>query len=349
MEKLATSANAKFPLQHDRPFFDALQVSFEPVELRRPLKLFGSALGLSVGVAREPDLDFLAHLIDGIGHQTSIRAAAGGNFKNFENFVRRRNATRPQTKQALWKQLGMDELTLDLMQHGEEKGPLVPKYLEVFGALEGMFLRTFGSATIGVCNCPHCGGDLLDDDTRWWQAQQFLLTPGAASFVDRLLKVMLGAATFVSILSAGTRITLDHLIRLSDPETHPVGNWMSLAISVRGLGHDWELTVGIDSEGNGYGPEADGRLRKWRCGQELLPMSNALRMINDPNPDSLLKQALLAARLLAMAIDLVQSAAEGSSYSRRAAQNLVTDRLHHLTRNLRKGLTAISKKSTALT
>lgn len=66
----------------------AAKASFEPIILQRPLLLFQSAIVLEPGEARAPDPDFLAHLLEGTGHQEQIRRAVGKQFKNLKNFLR---------------------------------------------------------------------------------------------------------------------------------------------------------------------------------------------------------------------------------------------------------------------
>lgn len=339
MEKLARADDAKFPLTNDVPFFEALQVVFDPITLRRPSKLFGSATGLSVGAAAPPDPDFLVHLIYGAGQQRLLRMATQEEFKNFENMVRGKTHATERTKHALLNKLGLDEATLGIFVHGRPDGPLSPAYLQLFAALEGMFLRMFGSATIGRVKCKCCGGDLLDDADTWWKAQQLQLEPGAYRFVDRLLKAALGGVLLMSILGQRQSIDLMCLHSLAAPSIHPIGQWIEMARSARGLDHDWELTVVRDEDGQAHGPVSDGRMRKWRSGQDLLPMALALAMIEGTAEIARLKHALLAARTLALAIDVIQAtAAHTNALGRRPAQEVLAARLKHLEHHLRIGL-----------
>jgi hypothetical protein len=339
MEKMAPAEEAKFPLTSGIPFFEALQVVFEPITLRRPLRLFGTATGLSVGATAPPDPDFLVHLIYGAGHQRLLRMATQEEFKNFENMVRGKNRTTERTKRALLDKLGLDEATLGILMHGRPDGPLLPAYLELFAALEGMFLRMFGSATIGRAKCKCCGGDLLADADTWWEAQQLQFEPGAYRFVDRLLKAALGGVLLMSILGQRHSIDLMCLHNLVAPNIHPIGHWIEMARSVRGVSHDWELTVFRDRDGHSYGPASDGRMRKWRSGQDLLPMSLALAMIEGTADLVRLKHALLAARTLALAVDVIQAtAAHTNALGRRPAQEVIAARLKYLEQHLRIGL-----------
>ncbi|RYE65811.1 MAG: hypothetical protein EOO81_12235 [Oxalobacteraceae bacterium] len=267
-------------------------------------------------------------------------------FKNFENMVRGKNRATERTKHALRDKLGLDEATLGKFVHGRPDGPLSPAYLQLFAALEGMFLRMFGSATIGRAKCRCCGGDLLDDADPWWKAQQIQLEQGAYRFVDRLLKASLGGVLLMSILGQGQSIDLMCLHRLVAPNIHPIGQWIEMARSARGVNHDWELTVFRSRDGQSYGPVSDGRMRKWRSGQDLLPMGLALAMIEGTAAIARLKHALLAARTLALAIDVVQAtAARSEALGRRPAQEVVAARLKHLEQHLWIGLGTLSSTS----
>ena len=343
MEKLNHVSSASFPLNSELPFFQALRVCIEPFALHRPLKLFGAALGLPVGTVGTPDADFLVHLVDGVGHQQLFRYATGRYYKNFENFVRKRHRTTPTIKRILLAKLGVDEPTLDFLAHGRPDGPLLPAGAEMFAAAEGMFVRLYGSATIGRLSCRCCGGDLLDDADAWWTTQPLRLDAGAYGFIDRLLKATVGAIALMSILSLEPRIDLACVRRLSTPDCHPIGHWIDMVRLARGVAHDWELTVGRDGTGAAFGPEADGRIRKWRSGQDLLPKLKALAMMNGAADTTTLKQALLAARTLALAIDIVQAAADQSEVpSRQLAQKLVDARLARIEENLYVGLAALA-------
>lgn len=346
MEKSNHLASASFPVNSELPVFRALQVSFEPFALRRPLKLFGAALGMPIGAVATPDPDFFVQLVEGIGYQQLLRYATGRHYKNFENFVRKRNRTTPTTKRILLAKLGVDEPTLDLLAHGRPDGSLLPAGTEIFAAIEGMFVRLYGSATIGRVPCRCCGGDLLDDTDAWWKAQPLQLEAGAYRFIDRLLKATVGAIALMAILNLEPRIDLACVRRLAAPDCHPIGHWIDMVRSARGVTYDWELTVGRNTTGVPFGPEANGRIRKWRCGQDLLPKLKALTMMDGLPDTKTLRQALLAARTLALALDVVQAAADQpSAPGRELAQKLVDARLAQIESNLRVGLTALARNA----
>jgi len=350
MESNFSKYDARFPIPRDLPVLLALQVTFEPITLYRPMQLFGAALGLVVGVPSRPDRDFLVHLVEGSGHQQLVRAAVHPYFKNFENFVRRKNRTTGTTKRLLHARLGAQEDELDVLVHGRRDGPLLPFYVNLFSALEGLFMRTYGTVTIGTARCRCCGADMLDDVDNWWHEQALRIDRGAYRFVDRLLKVALGAAILMALVKCDESIDPARLRDLAAPDIHPVGHWIDMVRLARGLRHDWELTVGTGDHPDGGGPVPQGRINKWRSGQNLLPMERAQAMMAGASGARSLKQALIAARTMALAIDVLQAAAETPGVPiRRTIQELVAARLAQLEKNLLTGAAALSSRSRSKT
>lgn len=316
------------------PVAEALHVQHAPIKLQRPLKLFNRALGVRPGNSEYPNPEFVLHILEGAGHQQTIRRHSGAQFKNLENFLRRSHATSPTT----WKQI-LQALALDLdaeasnvlgtLAHGHADGPLLPAYITMARALEGVFLRTYRFATVGILICECCGTDKLDNACIWWPKQIVPLEPDAYAFVDRLLSMLVGGTVLYEKFGAAESMGSAMLESLSAPDTHPIGNWMAAVKVAMGFQNDWQLLPE---------PVADGRLRKWRSGQDLMPLGIALYMIRDAQSPSRLKHALLAARTLAFAIDVVQAAASTSDRpTRRAAQEIVSARLKQLLRHFELG------------
>ena len=165
MEKLpyvdeAVSLSARLA---EKPALEALQVALETLTLRRPLRLFGKALGLRPGVAGHPDPEFLVHLLEGSSHQEQLRKAIGAQFKNLEHYLRGAHTPTPTTWHLLLLAIGPDEGTLRSLAHGRRDGPLLPAYVSLFQALEGVFLRAYRTVTVGTVICPCCGADALDN------------------------------------------------------------------------------------------------------------------------------------------------------------------------------------------
>lgn len=331
----------------DKPIMEALHIGFEPLVLQRPLKHFNKALGMCAGVAGFPDPDFIVHILEGRGHQEGLRKAAGSQFKNLEHFLRGAHTPTATTWSLMLLNLKTDTATLQSLAHGKRDGPLLPAYVSLFQALEGIFLRSYRAVTVGAVRCPCSGGDVLDDAHTWWEAQPLSLGRGGTRFVDRLLGALLGGVSLLELLGHFTscaRLDRTMLAGLAAPKGHPIGNWMDLVKRARGLRHDWELLVGTDSNRNTAGPPSDGRLRKWRSGVDLMPLEKALSMVEATADETILKHAMLAARTLSLAIDVVQSTAETSSRpTRKLAQEMVSARLSELDLHLRMGVAALAK------
>ncbi|MDB5838205.1 MAG: hypothetical protein JWQ23_157 [Herminiimonas sp.] len=156
------------------PVAKALHVPDDPIKLRRPLKLFNGALGVRPGFSEYPDPDFVLHIFEGAGHQQIIRGHAGPQFKNLENFLRGSHATSPTTWKLILDALGFDAESSDVLRslaHGHADGPLLPSYITIARALEGIFLRMYRFATVGIFICKCCGADKLDNAQIWWPKQ----------------------------------------------------------------------------------------------------------------------------------------------------------------------------------
>jgi hypothetical protein len=336
----------------DQSSFDSLAVAFDPLTLRRPLSLFGGALSLRAGIVERPDPDFPVHLLEGCSHQERVRKGVGAQFKNLEHFLRGMHVPTATTWSALLMLLGTDEASLRSLAHGRRDGPLLPAYLAIFQGLEGVFVRTYRGATVGTVKCPCCGGDVLDDARVWWAAQALPLDEDACNFVDRLLSALLGAVCVLSVLGHfRSSVHLDGplLEKLAQPDQHPMGNWIDMAQRARGLRNDWELTMGMDTtEPGAGGPVSDGRLRKWRAGGDLLPLDKAFTMVAATRQETVLRHALLAARTLGLAIDVVRAAAATPDRpQRRPAQEIIAARLRTLALHLQIGVAALAQPKSA--
>lgn len=318
------------------PIMDALQVPLESLGISRRLNHFGSALGLIVGSPGMPNPEYVLHVLQGAGHQEIIRSQIGTQFKNFENFVRRRHATSPVTLTCILQAFGADHEASEILHdlaHGRRDGPLLPTYIGMGQALEGAFLRIYRMATAGIFICECCGGDMFDDARVWWSKQRLQLSQDAYRFVDRLLEAIVGGTALVqawACLTSATSIDTTMLKAVADPRTHPIGNWMTLVRTAKGLREDWELLPE---------PAVDMRLRKWRNGVDLLPFERALRMIEGAPSPTVLKHCMFAARALALAVDVVRATASATERPSRAdAQALVSARLDQFTQRLQKGV-----------
>lgn len=314
------------------PVAEALHVQLAPIKVQRPLKLFNRALGVRPGVSECPDPEFVLHILEGAGHQQVIRRHAGSQFKNLANFLRGSHVPSPTTWKMIQQAMELDEESSDVLHnlaHGHADGPLLPAYITMARALEGVFLRSYRFATVGIFICECCGADKLDNARIWWPKQIVPLEPDASAFVDRLLSMLIGGTVLFDTFGAADSMDSAMLESLAKPDTHPIGNWMTAVQIAMGLQKDRQLLPG---------PVADGRLRKWRSGQDLMPLGIALYMIRGAPSPTRLKHALLAARTLALVIDVVQAAATTTDRpTRRAAQEIVNARLKQLLRHFELG------------
>ena len=328
MEKMPDLTAEPSPLQVGATKTNVL-IAFRPVTLQREPLLFKKAVGLQPGVAASPDPDFLVHLFEGTGHQEQIRKATKEQFKNLENFLRGNHEPTTTTWTVLMKLLEIDDLTLRSLAHGKKEGHLLPVYVGFFQVLEAVYVSTFRGVTDGRVTCPCCKANMLHDSEVWWGKQPLPLPRDACAFVDRLLTALLGGvclAEALSDLARGQPLRASELEKLVIDGPHPIGHWMVMVRSSRGLRHDWQLTVEP-----GGGPETNHRLSKWRSGVELLPMKKAQAMLAGVRDVTKLSHTLLAARTLGLAIDIVRAASTTPVRpSRAAAQETVGARLKQL-------------------
>src|SRR5437868_4166402 len=95
-----------------------LSQPFEPLTLRRPMKLFPTSLGLEPHKPGLPSDDFLANFQSGRRTYLSmIRQGLAKDFKNFQNYALQRVETTPAVRQRLAQALdGNEELLAFLAQ-----------------------------------------------------------------------------------------------------------------------------------------------------------------------------------------------------------------------------------------
>jgi hypothetical protein len=329
------------------PIMEALQIMPEPVVLRRRLQLFDSAMGLAPNIAGIPDPEYILHIFEGAGHVELIRSEVGPEFKNFENFLRGKHATSAGTWTRILQVLGTDEQTGDLLRalaHGQRDGPLLPSYIAMGRAFEGAFVRVYRTLTSGLFLCQCCGVDLFNDARAWWPKQPLTLMPDACRFVDRLLATLIGGmvlSQFFASALAKQSIDSDMLEALANVATHPIGNWMTVVRTARGLRMDWELLPE---------PVVDARSSKWRHGVDLLPLKTGLKMIEGSPFENRLKHGLLAARVLALAVDIVRATAVSERRPpRSAAQEIVFARLKKFLQNVNYGFAEHMRRNTKAT
>jgi hypothetical protein len=321
---------------------EALLVPFKPLTLRRRLPLFKNVLNMTPGVTGVPDADFLVVLLEGAPHQTHLRSQLGADYKNLENMLRGLHVPSPTTLKQLQSCLGTDYATMLGLVHGNKEGHLMPAYVQVFQMLEGLMILVYKCLGASVLTCPCCKGNMLDDMHAWWRVQPLQLAPDAYGFVDRLLKAIVIAEGLMRFVEEPARFGLGMLEELIAPSIHPIGQWMEMVRSDYGFDHLWQITTfaGVAEADEGSVPEH--RIRKWRSGMDLLPLGKARAMIVGAPQRIRLGHALIAARVFALATDVVRASADGSRPTRSEAQLAVSLRFAQLKENLRLSLNVIT-------
>lgn len=338
MENLSEIDLASLPLSklREMTLSEVLMVPFSQLTLLRPLRLFKSALGLSPGVAAAPDPDFIVVLLQGAPHQSLLREQMEGNYKNLENTLRGLHVASATTAQHMQTILGVDAAMMQNLIHGNKDGHLMPQYVIMFQLIEGLFYQCFRMTASAVLTCKCCKGNVLADMDAWWARADLKLLPDAYTFVDRLLKVVVGAEALMGFFDSSSRPAPGVLEQIVSPETHPIGQWMELVRRHRGDEHLWQISMvdGIAQQGEGSVPKH--RIAKWKSGQDLLPLAKARLMIRDIPHEASLDNSLLAARVFALAIDVVRSTAVSDGYpTRHEAQQVIAKRYAQLKINLR--------------
>lgn len=350
MENLPGIDLASLPVSRRRKMTltEMLVVPFPQITLLRPLRLFKTALGLSPGVAAVPDPDFIVVLLQGAPHQSRLRDQMAGHYKNLENTLRGLHVASATTAQQVQSALGIDAAMMQDLIHGNKDGHLMPQYVIMFQAMEGLFYQGFKLMASAVLTCKCCQGNMLADMDAWWGRASLTLAPDAYAFVDRLLKAVVGAETLMGLFDSPSRPAPGILERMVSPDTHPIGQWMELVRSHRGDEHLWQISMvdGLAQQGEGSVPEH--RIAKWKSGQDLLPLAKARLMIRDLPHEASLDNSLLAARVFALAVDVVRSTAAGDGHPTRSeAQQVVARRYAQLKVNLRLSIEGMRRHALA--
>lgn len=328
----------------EMPLAELLIVPFAPLTLKRPLKLFGSALGLVPGVAAVPDPDFIVILLDGAAHQRSLRALVGQQFKNLEHVLRGLHKPSPTTSRQVQAALGLDAAALQALVHGNKTGHLMPQYVAMFQLMEGLFFHLFKLLSSSVVSCAHCNANMLDDTAAWWRDAPVDLAPDAYGFVERLLKAVVGGDVLLGLFNSPSRPAPGVLDQLCSPDIHPIGQWMEQVRRQRKLASLWQLAMLGPMAQAGQDGIGEQRFAKWKSGQDLLPMDTARLMIKGIDHESKLKHGLMAARVFALAVDVVRATAQAAP-TRAVAQMVVAQRFAKLKDNLRLSLRAMEKRA----
>lgn len=316
---------------------NGLQAYFPPVTLQRPMALFKRMLGLEVKKSSSPSLEFLVQLTSRYpSHQAVVRDIAGEQFKNLENVIRGRSNASSTTLKLISQKIGVDIEFLNNLVHANKEGPLIPEFLKIFQFVESLYLMTYSFKNSGVIICPHCNTKLTKDAHQWWVEQGIGIGQAEYLFAERLLKMVVGGYLLIEQLNSNATPKA-YPSNLARSTHHSIGNWLVDLVQRYDCDNLAHLSVKLQTLNINV---SHGLLKKWSCGQVLMPFSAAEEMIDKiPNNDGL-RTTHIIARALALATDFVASVAS-ESIQRKVAQEIIYQRLLQLEMNVRlipKGL-----------
>jgi hypothetical protein len=339
VENLASSDAATVERGAGNTIGELLLVPFEPLTVMRPLGSYGRMLALQPGVASAPDSEFIFRLLTGYqSHQAYVRRHAGDHFKNLENLIRGRHHLSGTTRGLLASQLGIESGLLDQLDSSSPDGPLLPWLLTIFQAIEGLPMRVTSAILAVDVPCPCCGSNLLQDSKSWWSEQPEHVGVAEARFVDRMLNAIIGASiveAFIGQFQTKPDPGLVSLDSLTNPEHHPIGNWIAEMQEALGSENLAQLASDMQLRGGIGATFSHGRLKKWSAGLDVMPIDAATAIAAACGRSSAGGRRFLAARGFALVVDFLIAAADGDGASARSlAQGIVHSRLKHLCHNV---------------
>lgn len=326
-----------------------LSQPFEPLTLRRSMKLFPSSLGLEPLKAGFPADDFLANFLTGrLTHLAVIRNGFGKDFKNFQNFALQRVETTPVVRQRLLNAVGGCEKTLEILANGMREGVMVAPLAQFTRAMEGMLYQVMRTLSSGSLKCAHCQAELISRPTQWWREQDCELGDAEYRFVDRILYDVL-ATTMLPLMFSSNWAQKEHqVVYLADlciTDAHLFRNWLDL---VRHAYRAKDL-ASLATRAGLSGPSPDSLLQRCARGDMLTAetIQRVTARLTDPMP---LRNLGMHTRALAFAIDFLIASDKGASpLDWLAAQAVVKNRIIQLLRDLRLSLATGARRATAST
>lgn len=312
-----------------------LSQPFEPLTLRRPMKLFPTSLGLQPHDPGLPSDDFLANFQSGRRtYLAMIRHGFGRDFKNFQNYALQRVETTPAVRQRLVQALDGNEELLAFLAHAMREGALVAQLAQLTRAAEGVLYQVMRTLSSGSLKCVHCKAELVSRPAQWWAGQPCVLGEAEYRFVDRILYDLLAVTLLPLVFRtnwAQKEHATAHLAALCDAGAHPFRQWLVL---VQRAYRAKDLTA-LAARAGLTGPSPDSLLQ--RCGRgEMLTVDTINELtarLANPKP---LRDLGMQTRALAFAIDFLVSADSGTApLDWSAAQAIVKTRILQLSRDLR--------------
>lgn len=313
---------------------ESLIVPFEPVTIRRHLKVFASSAGLTPGVTSIPNDDFLANLVSGKRSFLAIvRRTFGTDFRNFLNYsARGAERTTPEVRARLIACVGGKEEILTEIAMAAREGMLAAKLGKLVKRGEGVLFRFMRAAMSKKLLCPHCQKNMITAPAEWWARQQCDLAEPEYRFVDRILYDVL-AATLLPLILATPQEREERAVGLANlcsPGAHMFGHWLTMVCAAYRAPNLAAL-------------QARARLKSvtpdslYRFGRGEMITFEAIAEITKELPrDRWLAQLGIAARGLAFAADAIQAAHRGAEeLDHETAQQILRARLMQMKNDLR--------------
>lgn len=329
------------------------EFQFGPITLQRPMRLFKGAFAQSkiYGEPFMPDCEFLVRLFtDHRSHQAMIRKSAGGQFKNFENYVRGKHQPSPVTIQVMSQKFGVKPDQLTQLVHGKQDGPLAPKVLKLFSLIENIPYE-FTSRTLDTeVHCPCCKNNILDDRDAFWVKQPVAINKAEYEFADRMLSATIGASFLeIALVNLGDKkIDWTNIYTLADQSKYPMSHWLLNVQASYGVSSLAELARKMQLMEYPECHVSYERLKKWSSGADLMPISVAKALCKASGQNHWDLVSFFLARTLTFIIDFLVAAAPVEP-KRQVIQKIVDDRFVNLGNNLRiawaKGSKELKKES----
>ena len=322
----------------DRTLEDLFIVPFDALTICRSIGPYGRLLGLIPGVCTTPSPDFLTRLLTPHpSHQAVLRKVSGDQFKNLENLIRGRHRVSTTTRATLAGRLKCAPDFLDELTGSAPDGPLMPGLQQLVQLFEGVPSWLAGSVLSVEIACPCCGHNVLHDVDLWWHRHAPRIGQPEYRFVERMLRALVGASICELIahhLANASAPALGDLASLTNPDRHPIGNWLSEMLTQLNLESLSQLSMHMQLQGFGQNDYTHGRLRKWSSGQEAMPVADGANIAKIAGAQTSNERRLIAARTLAVATDLIMaSTADAEMSNRFHAQPVLDGRLRALSMN----------------
>ena len=326
---------------------NALSRPFEPLTLRRPMRLFPTSLGLDTGKPGLPSDDFLTNFHSGRRtHLALIRAGFGKEFKNFQNYALRKVNTTPATRQRLIDALNGNEEFLEVLAAGMHEGKLVAEVAKITRLTEGVLYQFTRTLSSGSLKCMHCQAELVSRPAEWWGTQHCVLGQAEYGFVDRILYDVLGV-TLLPLLFGTNWARKEHAIgqlaALCDAGAHPFKHWLDL---VRSPYRARDLTA-LATRARMDGPSPDSLLQRVARGEMLTAetIQEVTESLNDRKP---LRKLGMQVRTLAFAMDFLAAADKSTvPVDWQAAQATVRARIFQISQDMRLSLAQAARPAPA--